>query len=108
VKGEVKLGDDYARVEKTVVPAFEGNGSKLLYSETFLFQYVSLHWASRYQMDGCNYKSDLKAASIVGMQSLRPHSDAWSCEPVLQQSQATQITKYKYEEYRECILVPLF
>ena len=37
MKGEVKLGDDYARVEKTVVPAFEGNGSKLLCSETFPF-----------------------------------------------------------------------
>jgi len=77
-------------------------------AKRFLFQHVSLHLASRYQMDGCNYKSDLKAASIVCMQSLRPHSDARSCEPVLQQSRATQITKYKYEEYRECILVPLF
>ncbi|XTI93734.1 hypothetical protein V2W45_1473041 [Cenococcum geophilum] len=72
-------------------------------AKRFLFQHGSLHWASRYQTDGCNYKSDLKAASIVCMQSLRPHSDAWSCESVLQQPRATQITKYKYEEYRECI-----
>lgn len=72
----------------------------------FLF-HLSLHWASRYQMDGCNYKSGLKAASIVFYAIIT--SSLLRClvmQTSSQQPKTCQITEHRYEEYRNLVPLP--